>query len=492
MTRDMGRYTESHEGGRAFIGDGMEVKRTADIPMSATWTPGTIDQDDNGEVAIRYRADVRESASVAHLYGQNFVAAESMTARGNTWAFSPERLKPTADMELAMGLNRFVIHTSVHQPVDDKIPGLGLGPYGQWFTRHETWAEQAKPWITYLSRSSFMLQQGKFVADVVYYYGEDNNITALFGNKLPDIPDSYNYDFINADALVNLISVKDGRIITPGGMSYRLLALDANSQNMSLPVLKKIRSLVEEGAIIVGPKPLQSPSLSDDQAEFQSTVNQLWKTENGENIVGNGKIYAGKTVAEVLSAMEVKPDFEYTKPEAGTDLLFVHRKIGKTDIYWVNNRNNRNENLEATFRIEGKIPELWHPVTGKIEPASYAIEEGRTKIPLNLDPNDAVFVVFRKTAKAKSLTLPETIRNPLETISGAWEVNFQPDRGAPSKITMDDLVSWTENPDPGVKYFSGTGTYTKIISAPENWFEKDKRALSGLRCSKKYCRGDGQ
>jgi len=138
-----------------------------------------------------------------------------MTARGNTWAFSPERLKPTADMELAMGVNRFVIHTSVHQPVNDKIPGLGLGPYGQWFTRHETWAEQAEPWITYLSRSSFMLQQGEFVADVVYYYGEDNNITALFGNKLPDIPDSYNYDFINSDALVNLLSVKENRIISP-------------------------------------------------------------------------------------------------------------------------------------------------------------------------------------------------------------------------------------------------------------------------------------
>jgi hypothetical protein len=478
--RNMKRYTESHEGGRAFIGDGMEVKRTADIPMSATWTPGTIDQDDNGEVAVRYRADVRESASVAHLYGQGFVAAESMTARGNTWAFSPERLKPTADMELAMGLNRYVIHTSVHQPVDDKIPGLGLGPYGQWFTRHETWAEQAKPWITYLSRSSFMLQQGEFVADVAYYYGEDNNITALFGNKLPDIPDSYNYDFINADALVNLISVKDGKIVTPAGMSYRLLALDANSQNMSLPVLKKIRSLVEEGAIIVGPKPLQSPSLSDDQAEFQSIVNQLWKTENGENTAGTGKIYAGKTVAEVLSAIEIKPDFEYTKPETGTNLLFVHRKLGKTDIYWVNNRNNRNENVEATFRVEGKIPELWHPVTGKIEPASYVIEEGRTKVPLYLDPNDAVFIVFRKTAKVKSLALPETIRNPLEQISGAWEVSFQPDRGAPSKITLDDLVSWTENPDPGVKYFSGTGTYTKIINAPENWFEKDKRLCLDL------------
>ncbi len=227
--RQMGRYTESHESGRAFIGDGMEVKRKADIPMSATWVPGGFAGDEKAGVATRFKADVRESASVAHLYGQNLVAAESMTAIGNTWAFAPERLKPTADMELASGLNRFVIHTSVHQPVSDKIPGLGLGPFGQWFTRHETWAEFAKPWTTYLSRSSFMLQQGKFVADVIYYYGEDNNITALFGDKLPDIPEGYNYDFVNSDALLNLLSVDKGLLVTPSGMKYRLLVLDPNS-----------------------------------------------------------------------------------------------------------------------------------------------------------------------------------------------------------------------------------------------------------------------
>ena len=136
----------------------MDVKRKATVPMSATWTPGGFDG--GNEVATRYKADVRESASVAHIYGQNLVAAESMTAIGTAWAWSPETLKPTADMELANGLNRFVIHTSVHQPVNDKIPGLGLGPFGQWFTRHETWAEQAKPWTTYLARSCYMLQQG--------------------------------------------------------------------------------------------------------------------------------------------------------------------------------------------------------------------------------------------------------------------------------------------------------------------------------------------
>ncbi|MDO9581452.1 MAG: glycosyl hydrolase, partial [Bacteroidales bacterium] len=362
--RGMGRYTESHEGGRAFIADGMEVKRTADVPMSATWVP----RGSETEVRTNYKADVRESASVAHIYGQNLVAAESMTAHGgngSAWAWSPEFLKPTADMELASGLNRFVIHCSVHQPVNDKIPGLGLGPYGQWFTRHETWAEQAEPWTTYLSRSSYMLQQGKFVADVIYFYGEDNNITALFGDRLPDVPPGYNYDFVNADALVNILSVnKKGQLITPSGMSYRLLALDANSKFMSLPVLRKISEMVKAGASVVGEKPVGTPSLSDDKGEFKTIVDELWANEKGENSVGKGEVYAGQTVTEVLNSLKGLPDFEYTKPKNNTELLFVHRKLDDIDIYWVNNRNNNVENLEATFRVTGKAAEIWHPETG--------------------------------------------------------------------------------------------------------------------------------
>src|SRR6185437_3444837 len=165
--RGMGRYSESHEQSRSLIADGMEVKRTADIPMGAMWVPNA---------GVGRDADIRETASVAHIYEQNLVAAESFTTSTGAWAWTPETLKPTADKELAMGLNRFVIHTSVHQPLVDRPPGLGLGPFGQWFTRNETWAEQAAPWVTYLSRCSYLLQQGRFAADLLYYYGEDSNI----------------------------------------------------------------------------------------------------------------------------------------------------------------------------------------------------------------------------------------------------------------------------------------------------------------------------
>ena len=465
--RGMGHYGESHEGGRAFIGDGMEVKRRNDVPMGAMWTqsPG-VNKEQYGA-----NADIRESASVAHLYGQNLVAAESMTAASGPWAWSPATLKPTADKELAMGLNRFVIHTSVHQPLLDKTPGISLGPYGQWFTRNETWAEQAKPWVTYLARGSYLLQQGRFAADVVYFYGEDSNITALFADKAPPVPAGYNFDYINADALVHLLSVADGQLTTPSGMRYRVLALDPYSQHMSLPVLRKIRNLVGAGASVVGPKPIGTPSLSDDETEFQTIADQLWGSGTGEHAYGKGKVYGDQNLTKVLSAMQIAPDFEYSKPKSDTQVLYVHRELTDGDLYYVDNRNDRYETFEATFRVQGKEAELWHADTGLMEPASFRIADGRTTVPLDLEPWGTVFVVFRQPAKASFRALSKAVETSLATIQGPWDISFQANRGAPEKIRLDKLSSWSDSTNAGVKYFSGTGTYSQVIQAAPDWFK---------------------
>jgi hypothetical protein len=469
--RGMGRYSESHEARRAFIGDGMEAKRTADVPMGAAWTPGGFGGNE-GDFASVYQADVRESASTAHIYGQNLVAAEALSAMGSDWAWSPALLKPVADYAMACGLNRFVIHTSVHQPLMDKVPGLSLGPFGQWFTRNETWGEQAIAWTTYLARSCYMLQQGKYVADIAYYYGEDNNITVMFsgrgGNGLPAIPEGYNYDFVNADALVNLMSVDNGRIVTPGGMSYRVLVLDSNSRYMTLPVLRKIRDMVNDGAIVTGTKPVQTPSLADDPEEFNAIVNQLWAKEEGVNNTGKGKIYAGMSLADVLAAQNVSRDFS---SQGGSNrLFFVHRKASDIHIYWVANHDDRTDDIEATFRVDGMEPEIWRPETGLIEKASYRIENGVTKVKLHLEPVDAIFVVFRNSTDIRSFTLPETSETQLTIVESEWNVSFQAGRGAPEKAVFTSLSPWNENEDRGIKYFSGTGTYLKTIHAPAGWF----------------------
>ena len=465
--RGMGHYGESHESGRALIADGMEVKKYNEVPMSAMWTqsPG-VNKEQYG-----YNADDRESASVAHIYGQNLAAAESMTASAAPWAWSPATLKPTADQELLNGINRIVIHESAHQPLVGKAPGLTLGPFGQWFNRNETWAEQAKPWIDYLARSSYLLQQGHFGADLVYYYGEDSNLTAIFADKAPDVPAGYGFDYINADGLIHALRVDNGRIATPGGMSYRVLGLDPYSRHMSLPVLRAIHKLVAEGAVVAGPKPSDDPSLSDDQAEFRKLNDELFGNGSGTRTVGKGTVYAGQSLDDVFKALQVAPDFDYTKPEADARLLFVHRKLADGDAYFVDNRNDRNEQVEASFRVTGKAPELWHAETGQTEPVSFKIADGRTTIPLKLEPWGTVFAVFRKATQETSYTLPARTETELAAVEGSWTVTFEPNRGAPLAITLDKLKSWSESQDAGVKYFSGVGTYTKTIDAKAEWFK---------------------
>ena len=466
--RGIGHYGESHESGRAFVADGMEVKKLDDIPMSAMWTqtPG-VNKEQYG-----YNADDRESASVAHIYGQNLVAAESMTAAAAPWAWSPATLKPTADQELLNGINRFVIHESAHQPLIGKAPGLTLGPFGQWFNRNETWAEEAGPWVNYLARSSYLLQQGHFAADLIYFYGEDSNLTAIFEHKSPDVPAGYGFDYINADGLIHELNVTDGRITTKSGMNYRVLGLDPYSRHMSLPVLQAIHKLVEDGAVVAGPKPTDDPSLADDQAEFHKLNDELFGDGTGVHHVGKGTVYAGQTLTDVFNALNVAPDFDYSKPENDTRILFVHRKLADADVYFLDNRNNRDETVDATFRVTGRAPQLWYAETGTSEPVSYKIADGRTTVPLHFTPWGTVFVVFRKSAAEPSLSLPQRVETQLTTVSGPWNVSFQPDRGAPPSIVLNTLASWSDNADAGVKYFSGIGTYTKTVQASASWFKK--------------------
>jgi hypothetical protein len=469
-SRGMGHYGESHEGGRALIADGMEVKKLDEVPMGALWTqtPGV------NKRQFVYEADDRESASVAHIYGQNLAAAESMTTceTSAAWAWSPETLKPSADQEFLNGINRIVIHESAHQPLVGKAPGMTLGPCGQWFNRNDTWAEDAGPWVTYLARSSYLLQQGRFSADVIYFYGEDSNLTAIFANRAPDVPAGYNFDYVNADALIHALSASDGRITTSSGMSYRVLGLDPYSRHMSLPVLRAIYKLVSDGAVVAGPKPTDDPSLADDQGEFHKLNDELFGDGTGTHHVGKGTLYAGESLKDVLGAMRLRPDFDYAAPKSDAQVLFVHRKLADGDLYFLDNRKDRNEQVDASFRVTGKAPELWHPDTGTTEPASFKIANGRTTVPIKLEPWGTVFVVFRKPTTATFRTLPQDTQTLLATIDGSWKLSFQPDRGAPPSITLEQLSSWSDNPDPGVKYFSGTGTYAKKITAPAEWFAK--------------------
>lgn len=450
-----GRYTESHENGRLYLVDGMDVKRKSEIPMSAIWwpTPG------GGSTLPMALADIRESASVAHVFGQNIVAAESFTTQGmgneNAWSFHPGKLKWLVDQEFANGLNRVVVHTSPHQPDDIHKPGLGLMIFGQWFDRHDTWADYAKVWTDYISRSSYMLQQGKFVADVLYYYGEDNNITGLFGWNAAPIPNGYQYDFCNPTALLNEVSAQNSNLVTRSGMTYRVLVLDKNCRRMSLPVLRKIAQLAQQGVTIYGQKPEISASLTDDIAEWKSLVDATWSLQN----VTTPATY--NSLENVLLMKGVQPDFKTATK--GLDVQYVHRKTADKDIYWVKNPLDQQISLKATFRVNGKKPYIYHPETGDVEECSYVMERGFTTVTLPMVEEDALFVVFEEPTEQTKVVLPNAEEKTWLTIDGPWHVAFEEGRGAPAQATFNSLTDLKDHADKGIKYFSGKATYTKTI-----------------------------
>ena len=440
-----GRYTESHENGRVYVGDGMDLKMTAAVPMSAFWMP----VQGAGSTLAMAQADIRESASVAHVYGQNIAAAESFTAMGfpgRAWSFYPGSLKDMADIALYSGLNRFVIHESAHQPSDAHKPGLGLMVFGQWFNRHDTWAPYARYWADYLARSSYMLQRGRYVADVLWYYGEDTNIAGIYGHELPAIPEGYSYDFINPYGLKNLLSVKDGSLVTPSGMKYKVLVLGEHCKTMSVEVLRKLDELAKAGAVICGTVPEAPAGLTDCQDEFDRLVADIWKA--GRPNVSTGQL------ANVLKANGVEPDFQYVAP---AELKFVHRTDGDKEIYWIRNFSDKAVKAQLRLRDAEGVVTVYNPETGKVVPGATCA------CCLELEANQALFVVADKNGTpAPAYAAPK--KAGAIALNGPWTVTFDGIVAPEGSRTYAQLASYTESDEPEVKYFSGIATYTNTFT----------------------------
>lgn len=448
-------YGEALEDVRPVLGDDIAMRAHSDIPMAALWTWNR-----EGGPRPTLLGDMKGASSVAHLYGQNITAAESMTAANSPWAFTPADLRPVIDLEFASGINRPVIHTSVHQPVDDKVPGLSLAIFGQYFNRHETWAEMARPWIDYIARNSYLLQQGRNVADVAYFHGEEQPLTALYAQAaLADVPTQYAYDFVNAEALTQVLSVENGELVAKSGARYRVLYLGGDSERMTLATLRRIGALVEAGATVVGQAPKDSPSKNDDAAEFATLAQRLWAGK----AVGKGRVIASRDVEAALASIGVVPDFADATAQSASKLLFVHRSLPDADIYFVTNRSGLAATVQARFRARGKRPEIWRADTGETEPVSYRVEGDSTFVPLEFGAEDSYFIVFRGAASATAEVAKPRYAS-IAAIDGPWDVTFQLERGAPPSARLDTLRSLSESQDPQIRNFSGTATYTKTFS----------------------------
>jgi hypothetical protein len=474
--KGMGIYGEAPGVSMEILEDTLLTKSKVEIPMGEFWL-GRM------HPPPEYYVDVRMAASAAHVYGKQFVATESFTGGGYD---SPATYKNLADYWFAQGVNRIVFHSSAQQPLDTKPGNTMVGTH---FNRNITWAEQARPVVTYLSRNSYLLSQGLFVADFAYLLNEGAPSSQPFwgAGLQPALPDGYDYDTINADVLLRRASVSaDGRLVLPDGMSYRILVLP-QIDRIRPELLKKIRDLVAGGVTVIGPKPVMSPSLQggypNADADVQALAAEIWGDLDGaqrnKHFYGKGLVTWGLPPAQVLALLNVPKDAELAGP-LDSNFVWIHRRAGDADLYFVANRTDRAKNLEARFRVGGKEAELWHPDTGEIGPAGYTIENGLTTVPLHLAERDSVFVVFRQATSNLSRTLPDVNSTTLATVGGPWDVSFPPNWGAPEKIQLEKLESWTANTNEGVKYFSGTATYTRALQAPQTWFRPGTKILLDL------------
>ncbi|MGC9260259.1 MAG: glycosyl hydrolase [Phycisphaerae bacterium] len=349
---------------------------------------------------------VTEMTSAGHVYGHNIIGQETFTADSDEkWQGHPAVVKDIGDWTLCEGINRFVFHRYAMQPWTNPhyAPGMSMGPWGLHYERTETWWHLTKPWHDYVARCCYLLRQGHFVADVCYMQPEGAPQTFSSPDNGPGSPPrrpGYNYDGCPAEAVLHRMEYKNGFLTLPGGMKYRILVLP-DSPTMTPQLLRKIKTLVDAGATVIGPRPKKSPSLTNFphcDAEVETLAEQLW---------GTGKIATGKTAADVLAAQGIKPDFQCDQPM----VRWTHRRTADMDIYFVANGQVAPDYPYAgspmlancTFRATGAQPEFWNPETGTVSPVpAYSASGGQTHIPIAFQPKGSVFVVFRHGSSTRS------------------------------------------------------------------------------------------
>lgn len=474
--RGMTYYTEAQGDATRLVGDGLTIKAQSDIPTAEFWyRPFSTDAGQPPLVA-----DLEEAASAAHLYGKDIVAAEALTVAAGTdpWAFSPAMLKPVADEIFAHGANRMLLHESHLQPYVDGKPGLTLGFFGQYFNRNDTWAEYARPWTDYLAATSFMLQQGRPVADIAYFYGEDQSLTQRYTHRFnEDVPPGFAHDYVDSDALLNVLKVRDGQIVTDSGMRYRVIYLPAYVERMTLATIGRLEELVREGTVLVGRRPIGGLGLLSPDDAVRAVADRIWGT-NGEATrrLGRGRVHATSDLAAALCAEGLAPDVQ-APPEA--KLMTQHRRTADTDIYFVTNRSSEPLNATVRFRAEG-APELWTADDRAIRPLAYDRRNAFTDVRLALDANGAGFVVFRPARTENGLFFSPPEVRARRAINGPWQVAFEPRRGAPATAVFPTLNDWSKHPDPGIRYFSGAAAYTRTITIDPSMLANGRRLFLDL------------
>lgn len=509
VAHDMGAevYTEG-AGGEVLPIDPMRYYGVSDIPMTEFWYPKAPSAQNE------YAKPVFNAASATHLYNKPVLAAEACTQVGVKWNEHPFSVKYLIDYNFTKGVNHLVFHTFSHTPQKNVYPGSSFGGnLGFPLVREQTWWKYMKDWTDYLARNQYVLQQGEYVADVLRYYGDDYERPPF---DLDDFPKGYRFDYLNAEILQEKLSVKNGKLHIENGGDYKIITL-RDSESMLLSTVKKLKDLVLNGAVILGNKPIDSPSLMDDKndlVELQNISNELWgASKSGVKQVGKGKVYWGKTLAEVLNEENI--DHDVIVPQ-GLDINWIHRKTDDADIYFIASKHNKPIDVALSFRINTRVPQIWDAFTGNQQEAKiWSKLDGRTNIALSLPSSGSAIVVFSKgdqtpyTSKVtynKSVILDSktgwyNINNSQDyskvywkdgnfTASNAgnyvfyqneketkntisikeislqknWELSFEKGWDTPVTLQIPELKSLTQLENNAVKHYSGTTTYSKTFN----------------------------
>lgn len=511
-------YTEG-AGGEVLPIDPMRYYGVADIPMTEFWYPSAPSAQNE------YAKPIFNAASATHLYDKPMLAAEACTQVGVRWNEHPYTVKDLIDYNFTKGVNHLVFHTFSHTPQKDVYPGSSFGGnIGFPFVRQQTWWKHMPAWIDYLSRCQYMLQQGEYVADVLWYYGDHYERPPF---DLDYFPKGYRFDYLNAEVLHERLSVKNGELAVEGAGDYQIITL-RDSRQLTLSTIQRLKALVLAGAVIHGVKPVDSPSLMDDEKdlkELKAIADELWGDgDRGVKQTGKGRVYWGQTIEEVLQQEAILPDV--LVPDS-LGLQWIHRQTEHEDIYFISSRNTSEVRASVGFRVQDAAPQIWDPHTGSRQDALVWNEsDAHTHVAFALAPNGSALVVFPKATNNRSISRIEwngktllsaekgwnqTLDNEkLPTVSvteeglianesgtytlyeeastqlvevevqkaapfGDWQLVFEKGWDTPDSLKTKNLTSLTEVDNEAVRHYSGTVTYINelVIDNPDAYHELD-------------------
>jgi hypothetical protein len=447
-------FTYETAGGDVMPGDIMEYFKFSDVPRCEFWQPMT----DSFVGSLNFKP-IKPTVSAARMYGKPRVAAEAFTSFDLTWDEHFEMLREVANVNAEQGVTHFVLHTYTLNPQQPFLPpGTSFGgSIGTPFLRGQTWWQYMPDFSKYLSRCTYMLERGQPVSDVLWYLGDELDHKP---DQNASFPEGFKYDYCNQDALLNRLQVKNGKLITPEGISYRMLWLP-DAPRMLPKTLEKIYALVREGATVVGIPPVGLATLTGGQAaknRFAAMVKNIWgDNAAGVRKIGKGKVISGVTLADAINALQIKPDV------TGGDALWSHRKTEGADWYFISAPKGKGFTGELSFRTNGYV-ELWDPITGTSKPVVNYQTGGRTIVKVDLVRSAACFLIFKHTEPPVANTHEKKLVSS-SAIANSWKVTFPAGWGISETVQLKELKPWKDlELSAEGKAFSGTASYTTTFT----------------------------